>query len=321
MSTVGHHFDQGLFRSGHPPMNRLGLIGQILSLRDRLVQRRLRRRGWYDPRARSEDPAIFIGGCGRSGTSLFREMLNRHGRICCGPETSMFGSPFDIRNYDWRWEIDRAELQSRVDSCRTIVEFAEWFYGRYRREQNKVRWADKTPNNVRVIASLLRWFPHATFIHLIRDGRDVACSLRHHPSRKYVRGELVPIKTNNPIPKCARRWYRDTVMGLAFQTHPRYCEVRYEQLVADPAGQMRRVCTAIGEDFDPAMLQHSDEAQVDKAAGRLLNNPNATNRINQQSIGRWRRDLAPAERLAFANIAGELLIALGYARDDSWINE
>jgi protein-tyrosine sulfotransferase len=314
------HVGQGMFTKAQPQKLRFSMWGQIDLLRQRLVQRKLRRRGWYSRSARSNEPAIFIGGCGRSGTTLFREMLNRHSRICCGPETSMFASPFAVRKYGWRFDLDEALLRKKADECKTLVEFAEWFFGRYRDEQGKARWADKTPNNVHVVASLLRWFPNATFIHMIRDGRDVACSLRHHPREAYVRGKLVAVQTNNPIRKCARRWFRDVAMGLAFQTHPRYCEVRYEELAADPERQCRRICQAVGEDFEPAMLHHRPAGAIDKAASRLMNNPNASDGVSQQSVGRWRRDLTPDERVVFGDIAGELLIALGYAQDDAWIN-
>lgn len=281
-------------------------------------QRDLEKRGWYALSPRSEDDAIFVGGCGRSGTTLFREILNRHSRIACGPETSIFGLPFNVNNQAQAWSLDAAELEALAAGSRDLVGYAERFYRRYLLEpQGKTRWADKTPNNVRVISRLLTWFPRGRFIHLIRDGRDVACSLRNHPKEKVVNGKVVPVNNNHPISKCATRWLKDTATGLAFRGHPRCLEVRYEDLVDHPESEVRRVCAFLGEEFEPAMLDSEKGAEI-KGAGRLVNNANAVEKITGKSVSRWRRDLSPAERQVFVDVAGELLIVAGYVPDHSW---
>lgn len=286
--------------------------------RRRREQRRLRRRGWYDPQARSHDEAIFIGGCGRSGTSLFRELLIRHPRIACGPETSMFGLPFDVGNIAPAWQLDEGELRRLAGDCANLVAFSERFYRRFLLEPlGKERWADKTPNNVRAIARLLTWYPRSRFIHVIRDGRDVVCSLRHHPRERIIGGRVVPVDRTQPIAKCATRWLNDTAQGLAYRGHPRYLEVRYEELVSDPRKTLLRACEFLGEDFDPRMLDLADSGV--SRIGRLLNNANAAELVTATSVGRWARDLSPAERRDVANIAGELLEVLGYTEPEGWV--
>lgn len=287
--------------------------------RESFAQRRLRARGWYDPRARSDAPAILVGGCGRSGTTVFKEMLSRHPRIACGPESSLFGLPFDPKRIANYWGIPLAELRVLMGESRDLVHFAETFYGRYAAREGKARWADKTPNNVRAVPRILTWFPHAVFIHVVRDGRDVVCSLRNHPKERIENGKIVPVTTVNPISWCCTRWLQDTSAGLAFAGHPRCLEVRYEHLVADPEAVMRRVCAFIGEDYDAAMVTPGD-ASKPVPTGQVLNNPGASAAIVGRSAGRWRRDLTEAERAVFVDIAGELLIALGYEGDHQWVN-
>ncbi len=285
--------------------------------RTRRYQHRLSIRNWYDPTARCEDAAIFIGGCGRSGTTLFREVLNRHSQVFCGPETSMFGLPFNPENLIEPWSLNRAETISQVEDACNLIAFAERFYRSQAALNNKARWADKTPNNVRAISKILTWFPNAVFIHLIRDGRDVVCSLRNHPKERIVGGKIQPVVTNRPIVECATRWLDDTMKGLAFNTHPRYYEVRYEDLVGDFEGTIRSVCSVIGVDFESSMLIASGNQENSKP-GRLVNNKRATAPISATSVGRWRKDLTSDEMQGFINIAGELLIALGYDSNHDW---
>lgn len=300
---------------------RLDIAWRLKRMKREAYQRALVARGWYDPHARSAADAIFIGGCGRSGTTLFKQLLNRHSRMACGPETSMYGLPFNPENIGPYWDISVEELERRARAHANLVSFADEFYAEFLRAEGKARWADKTPNNVRVVEKLLTWYPRGRFIHVVRDGRDTACSLRHHPKEKVVDGRIVPVKITNPITKCAQRWLDDTSDGLAFRSHPRCLEVRYEELVTHPDRCVRRVCEFLGEPYEPAMLDPSAGPKGSSRTAQVLNNPNADERISPKSVGRWRRDLSSSERRDFVSVAGELLIALGYSTDHGWADE
>lgn len=284
-------------------------------------EHRLRAAGWYALSARSGMDAVFIGGCGRSGTSLFKEVLNRHPRLACGPETSLFGLPFYLPNMSEMWGIPISELRVMQDESSNLVCFAERFAHRFLSEESKHRWVEKTPNNVRAIGKLLTWFPNSRFVHVIRDGRDVVCSLRHHPKRRIVNGKVIPVHRNNPVSITAKRWVEDTAAGLAYRGHPRVIEVRYEALVSDPERVFSQVCGFIGEEFDPSMLAPAESHASPSRPGMNLNNPEASAGISPRSVGRWVKDLEPDERQTFVDIAGELLITLGYASDHAWTRD
>lgn len=284
----------------------------------RKYQRALLDRNWYDLSARSDMPMIFIGGCGRSGTTLLREMLNRHRNIFCGPETSMFGLPFWPNNISKMWNIPEAEIASQASQAENLVDFAGQFYQSQSNAVEKLRAADKTPNNIRVIGKLLTWFPNSHFIHIIRDGRDVACSLRQHPKEKIIDGKIVPTDINRPITDCATRWLNDTSCGLVYRGHPRYQEVRYEDLVASPEASLNKLCEFICEDYQPQMLQPEASVADGMDIGRLVNNKNSKDKISNKRVGRWANNLTPQEKTDFVNVAGELLLSLGYVDDHLW---
>lgn len=285
------------------------------------LERALETRGFYDLGVRCDEPAIFIGGCARSGTTLFKSVLDRHPRIGCGPETSLFGVPFHTRMLGVSWEIPRAELDALANESKHLTAFAGEFFRRYLlTPDGKQRWADKTPNNVRVLPKLLTWYPNSKFIHLIRDGRDVACSLRNHRKERIRGGKIVPKQTNKPISVCARAWLEDTSRGLVFKEHPRCLEVRYERFLDDPEKELRRVCGFLDEDFDPRMLDTKIVTRSAKLIGSKLNNPNADRPIERGSLDRWKKDLSAAERRTVEDIAGPLLRMLGYTASESWVD-
>lgn len=285
----------------------------------RRYQRSLISRDWYDLSARSEMPLIFMGGCGRSGTTLLREMINRHPNIFCGPETSMFGLPFWPNNIAKMWNIDEGTIKYEAERSRNLVQYAENFYSYHSSAMAKPRAADKTPNNVRVVGKLLTWFPKSLFVHVIRDGRDVACSLRNHPKEIIVNGQIVANHINRPISECATRWLNDTSSGLVYRNNPRYYEVRYEDLVTKPEITLRLLCEFIGETFSIQMLDPQSANTDSMDAGRLINNHNSNDKISTVSVGRWQKNLSYLERQDFIDVAGELLLSLGYVKDHSWV--
>ncbi len=294
------------------------LFRRVRRYRSSQYQQTLANRNWYDQSARSNYPAIFVGGCGRSGTTLLREMLNRHSRIFCGPETSFFGLPFDPANIAVMWGIDLHGLRDEVKQHENLVSFAQWFFDQQAAQAQKARWADKTPNNIRAIGQILTQFPNSKFVHLIRDGRDVVCSLRNHPKEKIVNGKVLPNKVNRPISECTYRWLSDTSAGLVYRDHPRYMELKYEQLVEDPETSLRELCGFIDEAFEKQML-HASVAGVDElSAGRFVNNPNSGEQVHSSRIGRWQTELSSSEMTDFDNIAGELLHMLQYCEHRKW---
>jgi len=276
---------------------------------------------WYDSAETCPDDAIFIGGCPRSGTTLLREILNRHPRIACGPETSIFCDLINPPRLAIEWGLDREYVERLTRESPNVVRFAERFFRDFARREGKARWSDKTPANVNVVPRLLKCFPNARFVHILRDGRDVACSLRTHPKSTIKNGRIVPVKSNNAIGNCIRRWNNHVPNGLAFRDHPRCFQLRYEDVILNSEATLRALCAFIGEDYSPAMLDPSAVVAPANRPGRLMNNPDADSQIKTSSVGRWRRDLSPDEKRTVARIAGELLIATGYATDHAWAEE
>src|SRR5215831_2523771 len=173
----------------------------------------------------SETAPIVVGGCGSSGTTLLRRMLDRHPAVCCGPESTVFlervSGPEELAS---RLGFRADQIEGWQCASRSQAEFIDRFQSASLARSGKRVWADKTPENVRRFAFVRRHFPKARLIHMIRDGRDVACSLRSQGWMK-VR-HWTP---SDAAARCAAYWVERVSAGRASRSDPGYIEIRYEQ--------------------------------------------------------------------------------------------
>ena len=268
-------------------------------------------RKWKSRYISSQSP-IIIGGCPRSGTTLTRVILDAHPNIVCGPESSLLAARFTKEELIQWFEITAPELDQVCQSATDHAHFIELFFTRYAAQQGKTRWAEKTPANVRHLAYVFRNFPKAKFVHVIRDGRDVVCSLRTHPKYRLVDGQPVPTKIRRPLRGCIQQWLRDTTAGMAWRGHPNYFELRYEDLVENTAPTLQRLCAFIGEPWSPALLEHQQQQRPRQNPHYLLPSANAIQPISAKAIGRWRTELTEPELRLFFRLTARRLVELGY---------
>lgn len=250
---------------------------------------------------------IFILGVPRSGTTLLRTLLDSHPNIACGPETPWLGA-HQPRSVMELWRFLRQERHGYAKSFgmppATATAAARGFVSHlmdeYARAKGKRRWAEKTPDNVLYIDFLAELFPEAKWIHLTRDGLDVAASTsivapqrkgisEFHEKHLYMTPVVAPV-ANSPFTAALRwsHWNRIIERGLSGREHLR---VGYERLVTEPEPMLRELMAFLAEPFDPAMLDYARKphdypdwewgsADVKAAAG-----------IGRDRVGRGRREL------------------------------
>jgi hypothetical protein len=246
---------------------------------------------------------IFIGGQRRSGTTLLRIMLDRHPHIACGRESHFAGKLItwhDRLAEEWSETVRRYGCgPEAVD--RAFAALADNLFTRYQLAAGKQRWAEKTPSNILRIDYLFRLFPHAQFVHMIRDPRDTYCSIRERAQADR------PAWNKYTSEYCARNWRAGILAGERWRPYPdRYHEVRYEELVREPEATMQRVLRFLNEPWDPRVLGE-DEKQSETRRAEGQHGP-----IFTTSIGRWQTELNSGEVAEIESIAGELMIELGY---------
>jgi hypothetical protein len=150
-------------------------------------------------------------------------------------------------------------------------------------------------------------FPDAVVLHVLRDAPDVVAS---HRSRWGWWSALKAVEKWG-------RYVRSTQAAGATLGPERYRELRYERLVADPEGELRGVLAWLGEEWDPAVLDH--ENQPHDVASKYREFSSARRRtagtsapIYRNRTGSGRRELDPVLRLAVALRTRGLRRQLGY---------
>ena len=276
-------------------------------------------------RAFQRSDPFFVIGAHRSGTTLLRYMLSSHPRLYLPPESefipALFGqSPtrtftrpesrrilrkiFRLR-FVREWRGAPADIDDLVPEGETVTpaRLVNALFTAYAEQHGAQRWGDKTPTYTSHVDLLHCIFPGAKFIHLIRDGRDVALSvLDTWGQRAHV-----------DLLFAAHTWKRRVTEARrsADQLRPElFLDLRYEDLVVDPEPPLHRICHFLGEDFHPNMLRFDLTAEESIQEGGFHDAVRKS--LTSNRVERWRREMSPSDLRVFEAVAGPNLTDLGY---------
>jgi Sulfotransferase family len=206
---------------------------------------------------------------------------------------------------------DLRDVVARVidDLGTDIVEFDDRCYvlhavGELRKRQTGAnRWGIKIQRQIHRVDDFARLFPRAHFLHVVRDGRDVAAS-------NITGGQEWAYKT---VEEAAAGWLGVVERPLTVAPPERYLEMRYEDLVGDPAKTLRRVVEFLGIPWDDALLRHAELPHT--LFDNPYNHPSAettAQALYTAKVGRHRTELTEDQIARFEALAGHELTRLGY---------
>lgn len=280
---------------------------------------------------------IFIGGLGRSGTTLLSLMLDSHRVIKCGPELH-FTAPENLGIYILR-TIDKleageisqkldpgikfirrcerlgitpealraaiietdTELHNWKDRCRLIHTLCE----RAMEKAEKARWGIKIMNQITGIRRYQEVWPNAVFVHIIKDPRD------------NIAGLLKMGWGPTDIEKGAQQWVT-AIMRSRRQMVENYIflkEIRFEDLVLETEKTLKNLMDYLGEEFDPNMLRHEEmphtflDNRYGHPSGDQVDKP-----VDASYIGRYKAKLTDNEVKRIEDMTEPYFEALGYER-------
>ncbi len=259
----------------------------------------------------SVDRPVFLIGAARSGTTFLGDAI---GRL---PEVSYHHEPVATKAAG-RYVADGSWSERRARRFyRTIY---AWLI-RYQVDGG-LRFAEKTPTNAFLLPFLDRSFRDARFVHIIRDGRDVASS---HLQRPWLRADAATSGKREPggypygpwapwwVPASDREAFESGPdilrMSMAWRLYvaaartdgaalgaDRYLEIRYESLVRAPQAVGAQLLDFLGIDA------HASRAAFETALSAA----------SVGSVGTWKRTLEPAQLAVLDADSGALLRDLGY---------
>lgn len=228
---------------------------------------------------------IFIVGCGHSGTSLLLSILDSHSKI--------YGIPYESRC----GFSETPEIMLKQFDRMAIIE-------------GKPRWVEKTPSHIRCIGRLLELRQDAKILLIIRDGRDVAISIKNR---------------SGSLEKGITRWIEDNHAGKNFWNHPNVYVLKYEDLIKDFQSTISGVLSFLGESYEPEMeefykiprLYYSNKV-IQPHEGPKDHNQYRNWQINQPLFdgrGKWKQ-LNQEELTLINSLAKDLLIELEYIKTE-----
>ena len=267
---------------------------------------------------------LFIVGMPRSGTKLLRGLLGQNSLVRIPAYETDFiphiarwvkdhGEPRDAdaffafyqsleqapyfvfrkrdaQPFDWKqW---RAACAGRFDAAALFEGFVRLETGAG--FADGVIWGDKSPKYIEHLPLLVELFPRARIVHLVRDVRDYSVSIRK--------------AWGKDVRRAAARWNADVARAhdLCLEMPVRFHEVRYEDLLAEPERELRRLAKFIGVPFSPEMLQTARPVEhVGDAHGRRD--------IKRDNVGKFSVELTRREIEAVEALAWRGMRALGYA--------
>lgn len=263
---------------------------------------------------------VFIVGSPRSGTTLLRNILNRHPSLAICGETQFnhyvykrrraFGDLSNLKNRQRlvdeylsirrivRLGLDLPHLKEKL--VRDASTYPALFAGvasYYAESAGKQRWGEKTPQHALISELLCEWFPGAAILHLLRDPRDAVASLQRMP--------WAP----NSVISNARTWLACNLAARKSSHRPEYLLVRYETLVAQPERELARICAHLDEDYVPAMLAPDDSAGLPAPGTRLASRP-----VTVKRVGTWQEELTTQDAALIEWVVGSHMQSFDYPR-------
>jgi len=276
---------------------------------------------------RSASP-IFVIGCHRSGTNLLYDTLMSAGGFALYrgylpvykmliPRFGSFDKLQNRRRLMKAWIRSKGFRRSNLDAgwlmdkvlreCRTGGDFIRITMEEIARQQHVIRWAVYDPDNVHYVRQIKRDIPEALFVHILRDGRDIALSLskmggfRPFPWDRSGRGLLPTALYWEWTVRQGRKYGREIPSD--------YLEVRYEDLAGEPRRALASLSQFLDHDLDYDRIQRAGLGRVSDT-NSTFKDEEPESRANP--VNRWKQRLARQEVAAVEGLVGECLDQAGY---------
>jgi len=282
--------------------------------------------------SQSRNPYVFVVGCPRSGTTLLQRMLNNHPQLAVAYDSLFI--PAAVRGQKNKNPSVSKEIISRINGFKRFsrlglppdaleiltpkaVDYAQLvslIYDEFAQIHGKLLAGEKSPGYVRHMPLLQALFPFSRFVHLVRDGRNVALSLMEWgQQKKKPKGPAKKYRlwADSPVAVSALWWAYKAGRGQRDAARIRsgaYTEVRYESLVANPEDELRRLAGFLQIPYSPDMVHFY--------VGKTKATPGLSAKSAwlpaTKGIRDWRVTMKHDDLELFEALAGDCLVDFGY---------
>ncbi len=219
----------------------------------------------------------------------------------------------------YTWRVDTDTLKARIKNRKPatyqeVVEEVYLTYGSQRKGEIK-KWGDKNNYFIDRLEKIDTIFPEAKFVHLLRDGRDVATSYLQMSDLE-TSSEFIP-KLSSSIQEIATEWDENNKKIEAFlssKDSSNQFVIRFEDLLENTEEELIRLCAFLEVPFDKEMLEYyriNEKFQLEPSETidwktKTLEKP------DKKAIGKYLQLFSPEEIESFNQIAKSTLIKHRY---------
>jgi hypothetical protein len=295
-------------------------------------------------------PEILCKGEGRFFGADFKREDFKRAQLKNFPPSSLYGAILSSEYL--RFWAERSVWSRGDDVDEHLVNLTrlatEYFLTKRLSKTSKRIVGEKTPlSSAEVLSEISVIYPEAKTIHIIRDGRDVAVSTMHHMwNHAKSEGGIYDLKSEelekrdayrkNPSASLAGGLFTEKRLtsiaagwgievGKAVEDGPallgeNYAEVRYEALLQRPEEEVRRLLEFLGAEASEEVVERCVASANFETwtKGRGRGQEDSTAFLRKGIAGDWRGVFTEDDKRVFKRAGGELLIKLGYEKDDSW---
>lgn len=248
----------------------------------------------------------FIVGCARSGTSILGELCEAHPRVM-----------YVYEEHIWRRLAETDHHAVTVDDItdKNRLKLKKWMR-MYKRKNKAV--VEKNPRHVVRIPFMKSVFPEAKIIHIVRDGRDVSCSLKSGLCGKTWAHVKPPRwreieRDYEGVIRCAHAYHDIMQYPMRDLEEVEHLQVKFEDYVADSRGIAKEVMNYIGLPMHDKVLQLADKVQDEMEGSYVAKNQMRWyKKDHTKRIGRWKENMTEDEQIEVNRILRPVLDYYGY---------
>jgi hypothetical protein len=272
---------------------------------------------------------IQMIGTQRSGSNLLRLMLNQLNGVSAPhpphilerlmPLLPAYGDLTIVSNFEKLIEdvctlvetnpvpwtgvtLGTEAIRARCTSP-TLPEITRVVYEMKAESEGAHIWMCKSMANIRYADELENYDPKPLYLHLFRDGRDVALSFK-----KAIVGE-------KHIYHIARQWKEEQDASIALFEKlggDRVIRLRYEDLLQNPQEELKRLCRFLGVAYSEEAMAYHESNESKETANSGLMWQNVTKPVLSDNHNKFLKELSEADIRIFERVAGDTLEKLGY---------
>ena len=267
------------------------------------------------------DNLIILVGAPRSGTTMLQRVLGSHSQIFTHPEPHLLTPLAYLGFYDI---VEKAQYDhvNGAQALRELVEelprkeedyldalrsYPATIYSRLLERSGKSHFLDKTPGYALVLPFIVKLFPRAKYVVLTRH----PLAIWHSQAHSFFGGDYAAALAQNPLVEP----YVTAIGKFLVDKPVPYVHVRYDDLVADPATQAKRMFEHIGVANEANAVDYGDHSHITKSFGDPMS-VEKHKRPVADSLDTWAADLrARPETL---ELAREVIHRLDPAHLEAW---